>query len=391
MRRALIFIFAVLFYFGPHFFPPSVQAKELLVGMNLALSGGAAPVGLGLLRACELAAEKINAEGGIKVGRDSYIIKLIPYDNRYDAKEAVSIANKLIYSDKVKYIITMGGTCCIAVNPLITENKILHPTYTYGGKKVTHPNAPYTFRCNNEPAQAHEALFPWIVKKYGLKNAAIISPDDETGILQAEDLETVAKKLGITITDKTFAPRNTLDFIPMLTKIKAKNPDAIDFGSWGGSEGPLACKQAHELGYKGLYIFSYTQSIPTFEKVAKDYMDGVLFYNIFSSDPTTLATMVAKRYEEKYGQKFDPLVWRAYDILFVVKKGIEIAGAIDTTAVKNAMAKVEINGVFGRTKVGGKSYYGINTQFIFPMPLSIFDGKQQKFVELYRGTLPEDY
>ena len=105
----------------------------------------------------ELAADDINAGGGIKAGKETVTVKLITYDNKYDAKEALSAVNRLIYSDKVKYVVTTGGTCVIAVNPLITENKILHIGYTYGGKKATNPNAPYTFRSIMEPIQGHTA------------------------------------------------------------------------------------------------------------------------------------------------------------------------------------------------------------------------------------------
>jgi branched-chain amino acid transport system substrate-binding protein len=365
--------------------------KDLVIGINTPLSGPAAPTGLGLLRAMELAVEDINATGGIKAGKETYTLKLITYDNKYDAKEAVASVNKLIYNDKVKYIITTGGTCVIAVNPLITENKVFHIGYTYGGKKATNPNTPYTFRSIMEPIQGHSALLPYIVEKFKVKTIALTSTDDETGLIQAEDGEIVAKRLGLAITDKAFAPRGTADFTPMLTKLIAKKPGAIDFGAWAGSDGPLACKQAKELGYTGVMIFSYSQSIPTFEKVAAGFMDGVLFYGIYATDPSPIATKAAKRYEEKYKQKFDPIVWRNVDVGYVLKKAIETAGSVDPTAVKNAMPKVQIDGVFGRTRIGGKSYYGIDCQFLFPVPLTTYDGKQKKLVELHRGGMPEGY
>lgn len=370
---------------------PVVAAKDLVIGINTPLSGPAAPTGLGLLRAIELAADDINAHGGIKAGKETYMVKLITYDSKYDVKEALAAVNKLIYSDKVQYIVTMGGTCVIAVNPLVNENKILHIGYAYGGKKATNPNFPYTFRSIFEPIHGHTVLLPWIAKKYNLKTIALTSTDDETGLIQADDAETVAKKIGLTITDKVFAPRGTADFTPMLTKILSKNPQAIDFGSWSGSDGPLICKQAKELGYKGVMIFSYAQSIPTFEKVAGNYMDGVLFYGIFATDPTPLATWVAKGYVEKYKQKFDPIVWRSADILYVIKKGIEMAGTIDPTAVKDILPKVHVDGVFGQTRVGGKSYYGLDCQFLFPIALATYDVKQKKLIELYRGTMPANY
>jgi branched-chain amino acid transport system substrate-binding protein len=263
--------------------------------------------------------------------------------------------------------------------------------YAYGGKKATNPNAPYTFRTIPEPAQAFSTLMPWIVKKYGVKTLAITSTDDETGLIQAEDSERTAKQLGVTVTDKAFAPRGSPDFAPMLTRLIAKKPDAIDFGAWAGSDGPVICKQAKELGYKGLYIFSYTQSVPTFLKVSPDCADGALFFQLFGAPPTPLAERVAKRYEEKYKEKFDPLVWRNYDVLWVLKRALELAGTTDPTRLKDVMPSVHIDGVFGKTRIGGKSYYGIDAQFLFPIPVSTYSAKDGKWVELYRGTVPEGY
>ncbi len=371
--------------------PASAAEKTLLYGVNTALSGGAAPTGRGLLRALELGADEINAAGGIKVGGDRYLIKLVVYDNKYDSREAVSIANKLVFNDKVRFMTTVGGTQTVAVNPLANENHVLHIAYAYGGKKATNPSMPYTFRTIPEPAQAFATLLPWIAQKYGVKTMAITSTDDETGLVQAEDSEREATKLGLKITDKVFAPRGTTDFTPMLTKLMAKNPDAIDFGAWAGTEGPTIAKQAKELGYRGKYLMSYSQSIPTFLKIAGEYADGVLFFQIYASDPTPLASRIRKKYEERYKETFDPLVWRNSDALNVVKQAIESAGSIDPAAVKDAMRRVKLDGVFGPLRIGGKSYYGADVQFLFPIPLSVYDAKAKKLVELYRGELPAGY
>ncbi len=50
-----------------------------------------------------------------------------------------------------------------------------------------------------------------------------------------------------------------------------------------------------------------------------------------------------------------------------------------------------MDGVFGRTRVGGQSYYGIDAQFLFPIPVSTYHAKTGTWEELYRGTLPEGY
>ena len=371
--------------------PAMAAWKTLLFGVSTPLTGAAAPPGRGTLRAMELAAEDINAAGGIKVGDDTYLIKLAVYDSKYDTREGVSIVNKLIFSDKVRHMITFGGTVTIAIDPIVTENRVLNFAAAYGGRKATNPASPYTFRVIPEPEQGYITLMPWIAKTFKLKTFAITSTDDETGLLQADDSEREARQLGLAITDKAFAPRGTPDFTPLMTKILAKKPDAIDFGAWAGSDGPVICRQTRELGYRGVMIFSYTQSVPTFLKMAPDCAEGALFMHIFATPPTPLAERVATRYTAKYHEPFDPLVWRQYDVLFVLKRAIEMAGTTDPARLKDVLRTVEIEGALGKTHIGGKSYYGIDAQFLYPIPLSTYSAKDQKWAELYRGTVPDGY
>jgi branched-chain amino acid transport system substrate-binding protein len=371
--------------------PAAAASKTLFFGVSTPLSGAAAPPGRGTLRAMELATEDINAAGGIKVGADTYTIKLVVYDSKYDTREGVSVANKLIFSDKVQHMLTFGGTVVIAVNPVVNENRVLNFAAAYGGRKATNAQSPYTFRVIPEPEQGYITLMPWLVKKFGIRTLAITSTDDETGLLQADDSEREARQLAVTVTDKAFAPRGTPDFTPMMTKLVAKKPDAIDFGSWSGSDGPVICKRTKELGYTGVSLFSYAQSVPTFLRVAPDCADGALFMHIFASAPTPLAERVARRYEQKYREKFDPMVWRQYDVLWVLKRAIEVAGTTDPTRLKDVMRTVSIDGVLGKTHIGGASYYGIDAQFLYPIPVSTYSVKDGTWTEVYRGTVPDGY
>ncbi len=56
-----------------------------------------------------MAADEINAAGGIKVGADNYKIDVIAYDDKANPTEATNAVRKLIDRDGVKYIL---GFCC---------------------------------------------------------------------------------------------------------------------------------------------------------------------------------------------------------------------------------------------------------------------------------------
>ncbi len=78
--------------------------KKLTIGVADALTGGGAVYGLPQANAVRMAADEINAAGGIKVGADNYKIDVIAYDDKANPTEATNAVRKLIDRDGVKYI-----------------------------------------------------------------------------------------------------------------------------------------------------------------------------------------------------------------------------------------------------------------------------------------------
>nr|WP_319016857.1 ABC transporter substrate-binding protein [Diaphorobacter aerolatus] len=84
--------------------------EELKIGAIVTLSGAGAAWGQAMLYATELAADDVNAKGGLDVGGKKYKVKVVPYDDKYQAGEAVTAANRLVFEDKVKYVIGPVGS-----------------------------------------------------------------------------------------------------------------------------------------------------------------------------------------------------------------------------------------------------------------------------------------
>jgi ABC-type branched-subunit amino acid transport system substrate-binding protein len=72
--------------------------KEIGFGILTALSGPAAPWGIGNSRGMELGADEINEKGGFKVKGETYKWKVYTYDAKYVPSEAVKALNKAVYS-----------------------------------------------------------------------------------------------------------------------------------------------------------------------------------------------------------------------------------------------------------------------------------------------------
>ena len=72
-----------------------------------------------------LMAEMVNAEGGLKIGNDYYKVQVIVYSTDNDFNKAVAAVNRLIFQDKVKYLISHGVATADYVCPISQPEKVL--------------------------------------------------------------------------------------------------------------------------------------------------------------------------------------------------------------------------------------------------------------------------
>ena len=141
----------------------AAEPEILKIGNMGAFSGKYALWGIPMSRGVELMADKINAEGGIKVGGKVYHIKLIPADTKTTVEGAVAQANKLIFNDKVKFIFgpTMSSGA-LAFQPITRKNKVILMPWCYT-PKVLGSDKPYTFRLYPVGGQSSVAVFIYLI------------------------------------------------------------------------------------------------------------------------------------------------------------------------------------------------------------------------------------
>ena len=80
------------------------------IGTPLALTGALADEGAKQAAAYELWLERINEQGGIKVGDKTYDVELISYDYQTDGSRAQQLAETLITRDEVDFMTAPFGS-----------------------------------------------------------------------------------------------------------------------------------------------------------------------------------------------------------------------------------------------------------------------------------------
>jgi len=352
---------------------------ELKIGAIVTLSGAGAAWGQAMLYAAELAADDVNAKGGLDVAGKKYKVKIISYDDKYQAGEAVTAANRLVYEDKVQYIIgPVGSAAALAVGPIIEKNKVVMLTLGFTDKALT-ADKPFSFRPNLTTMETSQPQINWIVKAKNIKKVGGLFPNDETGQQIAQDLEKAYGKAGAQLNAKEFFERERVDMVPLLTRLMAKGVDAIELDGNAPSTAGLIVKQAYELGFKGFIIRSGGPATPEIVNVAGSAATNGMLVNT-SIDPANAAVKTyADRYNAKYKKRmngFSPAFYDGTHMLFQAMSAAETT--TDTNKVRIALENIkDFKGILGVLNWTGKAVYGSNHQLSSPFYIArVQDGEE---------------
>src|SRR6266567_1748687 len=163
MTRALGFAPAIAL--ATALFGGAAQAQTIKIGVNEPLTGAFAASGTYVVNGAKIAADEINAKGGIKGTK----IELVIEDNKSNPTEAVAVAEKLISRDKVPVMMgAWSSTYTLAVMPKLMEYKVPMLVETSSSGKITTSGNPYIFRIS-PPSSVEASAFAPTVDKLGIK------------------------------------------------------------------------------------------------------------------------------------------------------------------------------------------------------------------------------
>jgi branched-chain amino acid transport system substrate-binding protein len=333
------------------------------IGVSDALTGGAAVYGLPQANAVKMAAEEINASGGIKVGDDNYMLNVIAYDDKANPTEASNSVRKLLDRDGVKYIL---GFCCSgatgAVASFIENEDAVMLVGNAAERSITTREIPNLVR-TRPPADYTGAAAGAFVAEKGHKKVAVLGALDVGFYASYVDAfeQELAKAGGEIVTRESFGLKDR-DMSPQLTKIRELNPDAILVVGYV-EPAAFIYRQAVELGIDVPRYGFTSGSEEQFLRVAtSEQMEGV-----WDLRPTELTLLSAsdngiayhKNYTEAFGMAPSPSSPYAYDQTYALKDAIEAAGTVeDAAAVAAALRELPVPDevVMQYLPVGGKMF-----------------------------------
>lgn len=322
------------------------SGDTIKIGGLAPLTGSASQYGIASSNGSKLAADEINASGGV-LGKQ---IEFVLEDEKGDVTEAVNAYNKLVLNDEIVALvgdITTKPTIAVAQKAAADGIPMITPTAT--GAVVTEAGENIFRVCFTDPYQG-ELMAHYAKDEMGAATAAILfdtGDDYSQGI--ADTFKATAEEIGLTVTANEGYPTDTTDFKAQLTKIKEGNPDVIMIPCYYEAASLIAV-QARELGITSKLLGSDGWDGVLNQMDSSNYaaLEDVYYCSQYSAvNPTEELDTFLKKYKETYGEEANMFAVLGYEAMKTMASAMEAAGSTDSEAVVAAMDGLEVAGLTG--------------------------------------------
>jgi branched-chain amino acid transport system substrate-binding protein len=318
------------------------------IGHVAPLSGGDAHLGKDNENGARLAADEINAAGGVKVGGKTYKVEILGEDDKSDPKEGTLAAQKLVDAGVVAVVGHLNSGSSIPASRIYSEASIAQISPSSTAAKYTQQGFKTTFRVVANDTQQGSAMARYALDGFKAKTVAVI--DDRTAYGQglADVVEQSLKDAGVKIVAREYTDNKASDFSAILTKIRAARPDVIVYGGMDDTAGPMA-KQIHQLGIHVPFLSGDGACSPEFLKLAGE---GAELLTCTRAGEAVEKLPRGEQFMAKYKAKFNSEVQiyspYSYDAVYVIVDAIRRAGSVERAAVAAAVASADYDGLTGR-------------------------------------------
>jgi branched-chain amino acid transport system substrate-binding protein len=286
--------------------PEAAAVRQMVIGVAGPMEGQLATFGQRILFGAEAAVADINAQGGV-LGRP---LKLVDVDDGCQLERAPEAAATLVQQGVVFVVGHFCSTASIVASKVYAEAGVLQVTPASTNPALTDQGIGTVFRVINRDDAQGVFAGTWLAKHYAGKRLAVIDDQQPYGRLTAGQTATSVQAAGMTPVLVTSFERGTVDFSPLIARLKAARIDVAYVGGYDDEVGRFV-KQARGVEYAGDFVSDDALNSDAFTTYAGSAAEGVRFSD--TSNKTELASaedVVAKFRSGGYPlgpvRKFEP-------------------------------------------------------------------------------------
>ena len=325
----------------------AAHADEVNIGFTGPLSGGAALYGENTLEGLRMAAEEINAAGGITVDGEKHTINIQALDDKYSPSQAAVNGKRLVQQYNAPVIFTphSGGTFALQAfnerDGFLVMSYTSVPAVTAKGNKLT-VKIPPNFTDYIEPFS--RITMDRFGNKLGVANAT-----HDYAKYWTKEFVPVWRELGGEVAAMNPMDYNkSADFYTGVSKVLSEDPDVMFVGGASEPTG-LVVRQARELGFKGGFILMDQAKMDEVAKVSGGIKSlegsvGVVPLDKYENEG---AKLFLKKWQEDHNGVATSETAYNYFAMYLIAQAMQEAGTVDDAkairaAIASAMEKVSV-------------------------------------------------
>ena len=348
------------------------------------LSGELAALGEGIKLGTQVAIDKLKGP----VEQQGFKVDLVPFDDQAKPEVGVANARNAIADKEILAVIGhFNSGVAIPSSEVYKEVSLAMISPANTNPVVTDRGLPNVFRvCGRDDVQGAVAA-EFAAKELKVKSIYIVHNKNQYGQGIAEFVQSTAKKLGLQVLGFE-GTEERANFDPILTPIRAKNPDLIFFGGEYPQAAPMF-RQAREKGIKAKFMGPDGLDSTELLKLGGEGVVGMHFSTVAGGvREYPKAKEFAEEYKKKFGKDPEPFAAQAYDSTAIALKALEAAikeagGKAPTReAVAKAVRKVKHSGITGDVEFDEKGDPKKATYLIYQVGKEWKENKLVKRLEI---------
>lgn len=355
----------------------AAQKKPIKIGLLYALSGLAAVYTKGTVIGHEIAAEEINAKGGLLDGRK---IEFVVRDNKLKPGIAVKEFRRMVTRDKVDFVMgIISSAVALAVSQVAKEMQILFvDTIAQTSVLTEEQGHRYVIRTNTNSTIIGRTAALAAAKRPDLKKFYFIGPDYEWGHVVNNDFWTFLqdKREDVEKLGDLWPKLGERDFSSHITTMMNAQPDAVFSSLWGGDLIAFI-KQAKAYGFfdKIQYISTGAGDLDILKPVGTEMPDGIMATFLYAFDWLPVKQEENKTFIAEFKKRagYEP---KSGDIIgyvstYMIAQAIEKAGTTDTEKLVDTLRGMPFKTLLGDVTVrdfDGQSTFSYNTGYTYSNP-----------------------
>jgi branched-chain amino acid transport system substrate-binding protein len=363
------------------------SGNEVLIGATLPLTGAESRIGGFYKEGYELAFEEANKNGGIDVGGKKMQVKLTLLDDTSAQATAASLADRLINSDKVNFLLGTYATNLVEAQSVVAEQNQI--PYVNGGGAATaiyKRGYKWVFGLLAPVELLAESIMKWIeVEQQGgkLPKPATIAllwentshgKDFRKGVTEFADKTKTYK----VVVDESFE-LNGKDYSALLGQVKAAKadlflvdahlPDYITMQRQYVTAG--LCNKVISYGARG----SEKQAADALGKKNVEYVLSAVWWSSLLADKNEQAKKFVDLFKAKYANRA-PEWYQAlgYETARTLFTAISQAGSLDKKAVREKLVALKIPSLLPGGELTVPAEFGQQSHAPFVVQQNLPDG-----------------